>query len=72
MKKYYSIQYGNPEIGIKTFMFGDLESANKMFKKLKHYAEKCNVNWIISMWGLDGSLIESITVNPTMIHKGNF
>lgn len=68
----YTIQYGDPRKHIKNSSFNDLETADKMFKKYKNYAEKHNLTWVISMWGKDGFLMESITVNPTKVHKVNY
>lgn len=68
----YTVEYGNPEIHMKRSRFDTLEAADKHFKMCKRFAEKRNYTWVISMWGKDGFLIESITVNPTKIHKINF
>lgn len=65
----YTIEYGNPNTNMKTVKVDNLESADRMFKKYKAFAENHNLTWVISMWGKDRFLIESIIVNPTKIHK---
>ena len=57
---------------MKKIRVENLEDADKMFERLKKIAERRNYTWVISMWGKDHWLIESITVNPTKIHRVNF
>lgn len=68
----YTIEYGDPRVNMKVIKIEGMEDADKMFKKLKAYAEKHNLTWVISMWEPDHWLMESITVNPTKIHRVNF
>lgn len=68
----YLVEYGNPDINMKKSYFDTLEAADKMFKMAKRFAEKRKCTWVISMWGKDGWLMESIIVNPTKIIRGNF
>ena len=68
----YTVEYGNPDIHIKRSRFDDFEATVRHFDLCKRIAEKRGYTWVISMWGNDGFLVESITVNPTKIHRVNF
>ena len=68
----YLVEYGNPDINMKKSYFDTVEEADKMFEMAKRVAEKRGYTWVISMWGKDHWLMESITVNPTKIHRVNF
>lgn len=65
----YTIEFGNPNGNMKTVKVDNLGSADRMFKKYKEFAENHNLTWVISMWGNDGFLMESIIVNPTKVHR---
>lgn len=67
----YTVEYGNPDIHMKRVYVDSLEAADRHFKTYKRFAEIRNLTWVISMWGNDGWLIESIIVNPTNIINGN-
>lgn len=67
----YLVEYGNPNIHMKKSYCDTMEGADRVFKMAKKVAAKRGYTWVISMWGKDHWLMESIIVNPTKTHKYN-
>ena len=59
------VRYGNP--GIKVIKELTLESALRIYNRIKGFAEKHGLTWTIALWDSDGWLTKSDTINPTGI-----
>jgi hypothetical protein len=67
MIKYKIEMDGDFRFSPKWMVAEDFENALRMFEKSKTFCEKHNISANVSLFGKDGFLIETTTINPAKV-----